>query len=137
MQQTSINTNGFLKGYIDCALWSTMDSYDVEGNDIYSLDDEFDTVSDKCMEVMLMDCEEFISNNTEKLKEFKELAQCDDFRLGVLFWLNRSGHGSGYWDELPNNETVGDELSDTARAYGEFYLYGDFEDGCVKSHHYG
>lgn len=135
-----LNINEFLKGYIDCALWSTTDSYDPEGNDTYNLEDEFDSVSDNCRKAMLNDCEDFISYHMEALEQFKDLANCDDFRLGFLFWLNRSGHGSGFWDEFSGNQEgseLGDKLSDACKPYGEFCLYGDFEAGCVKSHHYG
>lgn len=134
-----INIQQFLSGYIGAALWSTTDCRDEEGNDTYSLDDEFDSVSDACRAAMLSDCEDFIQAQAEKLESFKTLAgpNCDDWRLGFLFWLNRSGHGSGFWDELPAGETLGDELSEACRPYGEFCLFGDFEMGCVRSHHYG
>jgi hypothetical protein len=138
----TIDVNKFLAGYIACALWSTTDSKDAEGNETYTLDDEFDTVSEPCKAAMLSDCEDFIKANEETLIEFKAAAgiNCDDYRLGFLFWLNRSGHGSGFWDELPHNHDqheLGNVLSDAASVYSTFELYGDFEKGCVCSHHYG
>lgn len=133
----SINIEHFLSGYIECALWSTTDCRDEDGNDTYSLDDEFDSVSDACKAAMREDCEDFVNAQSEKLEQFKILANCDDWRLGFLFWLNREGHGSGFWDELNSGETIGDELSDECRPYGGFPLFGDFEMGCVRSHHYG
>lgn len=131
----SINIDKFLSGYIECALWSTTDCRDEEGNDVYNLDDEFDSVSDNCREAMLSDCNDFITANLQNLEAFKEQTKCDDWRLGFLFWLNRSGHGSGFWDESMHCD-VADALSDACRPYGEFYLYGDFTDGLVHSHHY-
>lgn len=134
-----INVDQVLSGYIGAALWSTMDCRDEEGNETYNLDDEFDNVSAPCRVAMLSDCVDFVNAQSDKLEEFKALAgaQCDDWRLGFLFWLNREGHGSGFWDELPSGETLGDELSDACKPYGSFPLYGDFEAGVVKSHHYG
>lgn len=135
-----IDINNFLAGYIGAALWSTTDYYDEEGNDSYSLDDEFDSVSDKCHSAMLSDCTDFLEANRETLEAFKDEAGCDDWRLGFLFWLNRSGHGSGFWDECANGtegDELGEKLSDASKVYGEFCLYGDFEMGCVRSHHYG
>ena len=137
-----IDIQKFLAGYIGAVLWSTTDSRDPDGNDTYNLDAEFDRVSDACKAAMLSDCKDFIDANAASLEEFKTEAgpNCDDWRLGFLFWLNRHGHGSGYWDELPSSSErrdLGDTLSDAARVYSAFELYGDFEAGCVKSHHYG
>ena len=132
-----INIDNFLAGYIECALWSTVDSRDEYGNDCYQLDEEFNTVSDACKKAMRDDCEGFIAANGEKLAQFKAISGCDDWRLGFLFWLTRESHGSGFWDELPNGETVGDELSDACQPYGEFPLFGDFEAGYVRSCHWG
>lgn len=134
-----IDVQKFLSGYIGAALWSTTDCRDEEGNETYSLDDEFDNVSDKCRAAMLSDCDDFIADHGEKLVAFKGDAGCDDWRLGFLFWLNRSGHGSGFWDEYVRSadRTLGDQLSDACKDYGTFELYGDFEAGVVCSHHYG
>lgn len=132
----AIEIEQFLGGYISAALWSSTDSRDAAGNDIYSLDDEFDDVSDKCRSAMRSDCADFIEANKTNLHWLKaKCPNCDDYRLGFLFWLNRSGHGSGFWDE--GGGTPGDLLSDAAKVYGEFYLYGDFDAGVVRSHHYG
>jgi hypothetical protein len=135
-----IDINVFLNGYIECALWAEGDYYDEDGTDYFKFEDEFDKVSDACKAAMLSDCEDFISANRETLEAFKYEANCDDWRLGVLFWLNRSGHGSGYWDEC-NSGTKGDELgeklSDAAKIYSTFDLFGDFEMKCVRSHHFG
>lgn len=131
-----INIQNFLAGYIECALWSTTDSRDEDGNDTYSLDSEFSDVSDKCRAAMLSDCEDFVTAQNVLLGQFKNVTGADDWRLGSLFWLNREGHGSGFWDETNGGE-LGDTLSDACKPYGEFYLYGDFEAGVVKSHHYG
>lgn len=136
-----INLDDFLQGYIGAALWSTTDCRDEDGNDTYILDDEFDDVSPACRAAMKKDCEDFIAAQQGRLEHLKNLAgvECDDWRLGFLFWLNRSGHGSGFWDELPSTsgDDVGQELSDACRPYGTFELYGDFNTGCVRSHHYG
>lgn len=133
-----IDINKFLSGYIGAALWSTTDSRDddQDGNHPYNLDDEFDDVSDACRAAMLSDCDDFIKANQNNLHWLKaKCPNCDDWRLGFLFWLNRSGHGSGYWDE--GGGVPGDLLSDAAKVYSSFELYGDFDMGVVRSHHYG
>lgn len=137
-----ININQFLKGYIDAALWSTTDTRpeDTAGIDPYNLDEHFDDVSPACRKAMLDDCEDFIQCNAAKLEAFKPCNEnCDDWRLGFLFWLNRSGHGSGFWDESNEHpyDVIGEELSDAAKVYGTFEIYGDFDLGVVRSHHWG
>lgn len=131
-----VDIQKFLSGYIKAALWSTTGNYDEEGNEWYLLDDEFDSVSEKCKNAMLSDCEDFVTANSELLEEFKKETGADDWRLGLLFWLDREGHGSGFWDEKSNCAS-GDSLSDACQPYGSFPLYGDFDDGIVKSHYYG
>ncbi len=130
-----INIEDFLKGYIDAALWSTTDSRDEDGNETYNLDDEFDDVSDRCRAAMLKDCEDFVEAQRDDLEEFQQITGRADSYLGHDFWLNREGHGVGYWDRGAGD--VGDRLSDACRPYGSFPIYGDFEAGVVKSHHWG
>jgi hypothetical protein len=135
-----IDINKFLAGYIGAALWSTTDCRDEEGNETYTLDDEFDSVSDACKASMLSDCEDFINANRETLEAFKDATGREDEYLGHDFWLTREGHGTGFWDRLPNGHEqseLGDILTDAAKVYSSFPLFGDFEMGCVRSHHYG
>lgn len=136
MRLNVINIKSFLAGYIDSALWSTGDIYE-DTKEYYELDSEFSSVSNNCKVAMLNDCSDFIKTNLNSLLKFKSLAECDDYRLGFLFWLNRNGHGSGFWDELTSNDDIGNILSDACKPYGNFDLYGDFEQGTVRSHHYG
>lgn len=131
-----INIDKFLAGYIGCALWSTTDCRDADGNDTYSLDDEFDDVSEACRAAMRSDCDDFISSQRQNLMWFKARTDADDWRLGFLFWLNREGHGSGFWDET-NGGAAGEKLSEASTPYGSFDLFGDFDMGVVRSHHYG
>lgn len=138
MKTATINIEQFLSGYQGCALWSTQDYRDENDEQGYTLEDEFSEFSDACTKAMREDCEDFISSNLATLEAFKTAAGCDDWRLGFLFWLNREGHGSGFWDELSGDDAaLGDALSDACKPYGDFCLYGDFDKGVVCSHHYG
>lgn len=128
-----INQNEFVKGYVDAALWSTTDCCEEQDID-YNLDDCFNKVSERCFKAMQKDCSEFIKENETDLRQFKTDTDCDDFRLGFLFWLNRCRHGVGFWEE---DTLAAERLSTAAHQYGDFPLYGDFEEGVVKSHHWG
>ncbi len=66
---------------------------------------------------MIEDCEAFQAANVA------DLAEMADSRAGFCFWLNRNGHGSGFWDEdtIPND--VGERLSEACEDFGECNLY--------------
>lgn len=58
----------------------------------------------------------------------------EDSRAGFLFWLNRNGHDSGFWDEYSGSDRAladcMEVLSEASKSFGEFYLYvGD--DGMI------
>ena len=131
----TINIETFLQGYIGAALWSTTDSRDEEGNDTYNLDDEFSDVSEACKAAMISDCTDFVEANRAALEAFKEITGRLDDYLGHDFWLNRERHGTGFWDRGAGD--LGDKLSDACKSYGGFDLFGDFEAGVVRSHHFG
>ena len=132
----AINIETFLSGYIGSAMWSTHDYASEDDTEGYNLEDEFDSVSDACKKAMLSDCIDFVDAQKALLEQFKDETGADDWRLGFLFWLNRGGHGSGFWDEKSDCAS-GDLLSDACKPYGEFPLFGDFMMGVVRSHHYG
>jgi len=41
--------------------------------------------------------------------------------IGHHFWLNRNGHGTGFWDTVPGED--GDTLSNACREFGEANLF--------------
>ncbi len=113
----------FTRGYVHGALWSSTD----ENGEPF--DRRFDSgdISLETLASMASDCGRFQTENDSDLREASEL---DEFRAGVLFWLNRNRHGSGFWDETSIPQPIRDRLSDAAHAFGEVDLYiGD--DGMV------
>lgn len=112
----------FLAAYIDCALWSSMDNADDSGGN--PLDDNYsrNDIAPETIEAMKADCLSFLESLSE---HFPGYSFDDIGRAGHDFWLNRNGHGSGFWDgdyEF-NGEDISDRLSDLAKTYGEFDLY--------------
>lgn len=103
----------FTQGYIVCALWSSTDE---EGN---GLDQTFDPtdISAGTLKEMADDCKQFQDANREDLDK----CGLDLSRQGHDFWLNRNGHGSGFWDE--GFDPVFRKLSDASKACGECNLY--------------
>lgn len=97
--------DSFLKGYINCALWSSeLDDYT----------EEF--INRDTLLEMRKDCASFLTlADEEDIDDRWEDAGHD-------FWLTRNGHGAGFWDgDWPDE--VGERLTKIAKSFGEFDLY--------------
>jgi len=117
----------FLQGYVTCALWSSNDGSTPQGGE--PLDSNYgpENFAPQAMQQMEAECAEFQQANAELLNRFYEYY--DDGRAGHDFWLNRNGHGSGFWDE-DGDKAVNKALSEASKACGERDLYvGD--DGMI------
>lgn len=115
----------FFAGYIECALWSSIDHHDQPMDSNYDPED----IAEITREAMLEDCQDFLLQHADLLDQYTD--HYDYSYAGHDFWLNRNGHGAGFWDrDLPG--TLGDKLSDAAHAFGTMDLYvGD--DGRIYS----
>jgi len=131
-QLANMTANGgmdeFTRMFLETALWSSNDESDESGglpmDENYSIED-FDPKSVKGLEV---DCKRFQEENATALADF------DDADNGHNFWLNRNGHGAGFWDgDYPEPQaTILDEAS---KKFGEVNLYvGD--DGMIYASGY-
>jgi hypothetical protein len=54
---------------------------------------------------------------------------CDKDMFVHNFWLDRNGHGTGFWDHCPD-EVVGEQLSEMAKQYGHCDLL-EGDDGAL------
>ncbi len=111
----------FTRGYIETALWSSNDESDPSGGQPLDANYDIRDLAPSCLQAMTQDCEKFQNENRELLDAAWNTDGQDAFRQGHDFWLNRNGHGAGYWDgDYP---TTGDALSDAAHAAGEVDIY--------------
>lgn len=103
----------FTQAYIQCALWSSTDE---QGE---PLDRRFgpEDLAPETAGRMIDDCASFQADNQDDLRS----SGLSSERAGHDFWLNRNGHGSGFWDEGPG--PVFRRLSDAAKVWGSFDLY--------------
>jgi hypothetical protein len=126
------NASGFdvdaiLRGYVECALWSTMDeSTDEsgEGNPTDALDAlyGYDDIDAETLAGMRADIVDFLT-----LVYAGDLVGIDPEQIGHDFWLTRNGHGAGFWDRGLGER--GERLTKWAKTYGEVNLYA--HDGTV------
>lgn len=106
----------FLSSYIETALWSSYDESDESGGE--PLDNNY-SESDFAPDTLAMfavDCERFLALAADHIADY-DLAQ-----VAHDFWLNRNGHGAGFWDGdyAEPHATFLDKL---AKSFGECDLY--------------
>ena len=100
----------FIQGYIECALWCSIDDNGTMVEDVYTADD----LAPGTKAAMVEDCTSFWDKHKESID--------DASQAGHDFWLTRNGHGAGFWDgDYP--EAIGEILTDASHGYGSFDLY--------------
>ena len=87
----------FTRSYAICALWSTNDNSTPLGGEPLDKNYDLEHIADRTLRQMITDCALFQRDNALELAVVEEV--CDAGRAGHNFWLNRNGHGSGFWDE--------------------------------------
>jgi hypothetical protein len=121
-----VDRQHFLRGYIECALWSSVD----DGAPLDQDHDATDIAAD-AREKMAADCRSFVDGQYAEIEQLEALTGRDSAAMGYDLWLTRNGHGAGYWDrymeadedDRHEAELVGRRLSETAREMGESALY--------------
>lgn len=109
----------FTQGYIECALWSSVDGDGEPLDDQYSATD----IAPETLAQMITECAAFQEDNATALADAyaNETIIYDEERAGHDFWLTRNGHGAGFWDR--GLGATGETLSDAARSCGSIDLY--------------
>ena len=102
----------FIQGYIDCALWCSVDDNGTLVEDTYTAND----LEPGTKAQMIEDCMAFWNTYKDRID--------DASQAGHDFWLTRNGHGAGFWDgNYP--EEIGEILTQASHEYGKFDLYID------------
>lgn len=113
----------FVRGYIECLLWSSTDV--VDGEDVNLDDSRFD-LSEEGLRKCEADCRAFFEANREDVYAAASTYPRNDStgleHAGHDFALTRNGHGAGFWDgDLP--EALGERLTAASKLAREVYLY--------------
>lgn len=107
------NLSAFVRAYLECALWSSTDSDGAPLDADHGIED----FAPEAVASAQADCDAFTTAQAADLA----LAGLSDDRAGHDFWLNRNGHGSGFWDE--GQDPVFRRLSDACEPYGSSDCY--------------
>ena len=90
--------DAFTRAYIECALWSSDDNADDSGGEPLDKNYSIEDIAPESLASMAADCAKFQVDNAGLLNVVYDV--CSLTRAGHCFWLNRNGHGSGFWDEF-------------------------------------
>jgi len=131
-ESCTLNIEEVLDHYIGAALWSTNDESDPEtGGEPMDRNYDRDDIDANTIENMRRDVTKFCEGNHHALSTWdsgRGEGTNVEQQTGHDFWLNRNGHGCGFWES--EWKGVGDQLSEVAKAFGETHLYvGD--DGII------
>ena len=112
----------FTTAYIECALWSTTDNSTESGG--LPLDQHYSPgdIAPETLARMTEDCRQFQEDNRADLASSGLSME----RQGQDYWLNRNGHGAGFWDEYMAGSVEGDacrRLSEASKVWGDFDLF--------------
>jgi hypothetical protein len=114
----------FVRGYKECAMWSSTD----DNGEPLDAGRGFDDIAPESAAVMADECADFLSLLAregilpEALNAYnrRTRAECLEW-AGHDFWLTRNGHGAGFWDRGLGE--LGETLSTLARVAGSRDLY--------------
>lgn len=119
----------FTEAYVTCALWSSNENRDPDGDAGLPLDQNFGIadIVPETLAAMIADCEKFQEEHWDDICTCLKAGRDSIAEAGHDFWLTRNGHGSGFWDgDWPEAEA--ERLTEASKEFGEFSLYvGDDE----------
>ena len=108
-----------LDGYLECALWSSWDSY----TERPLVELGAGAMADETFDDMACDVWRFLATCWGDVWEDFEidLSGIEPEQLGHDLWLTRNYHGAGFWDRGLGE--IGDKLTELAHSYGGVTLY--------------
>ena len=109
-----LDLNKILDSYLETALWTEEGQLEEDGD----VDINIFNISDDSKIKAYQDIKKFLAMDgvMDAIRE----EGLDEETIGHNLWLNRNGHGAGFWDMMIDN---GDLLSDASKALGSEDLY--------------
>ncbi len=130
--KTITDLDAFTRAYLTCILFAESDNADESGGEPLDANYSLDDFAPEAIASALQDCEQFQKDNEKDLATAYASDFLDTDRAGHNYWLNRNGHGSGFWDEYSGHDAdlhaTFERLSEASKANGSLYVYvGDDE----------
>lgn len=105
-----------LNAYFECALWTEEDNEEINDKDL-----NINDISPESEEQAREQIEWFVETAGDALNDI------EDDSIGHDLWLNRNGHGAGFWDR-GYDEDVAELLTFLCENLGEAYIEVDDND---------
>lgn len=126
--------DSFTRQYLETMLWSTTDESTPAGGEPLDRNYSVDDIAPAALAAAIADCERFQAENAGALEAAGDWLGDEGGRDGDatttaahLFWLNRNGHGRGFWE---GDSEACESLAAACEAFGELYpVVGD--DGLI------
>jgi hypothetical protein len=114
-----IQLDDFTRAYLEAALWAETDNSDPSGGDPLDENYDIEDFAPDSIQRAVDDCVRFQTENASTLAKY-DWRHSDGDVAGHNFWLNRNGHGSGFWDEYPRvpDEQDRERLSKACDKFG-------------------
>lgn len=120
----------FVDGYVDAALWSSHDESDESGGEPMDKNHNRHDIARSSMASIKRECAKFVKQNQKVLSEYVLYRKHDASQGNAMayaghdFWLDRNGHGTGFWDRDYNgHDEIGEKLSEASKKFGSSDLY--------------
>jgi len=112
--------DNMVDAYLVTALWSSTVSNPEDETDDTPLDKNHDIsdVAPESREKAQKDCDAFLAKAKTIITGMDPNFVIDESNMGFCFWLNRNGHGSGFWDDPLYPKEMGKALSDLSEEFG-------------------
>lgn len=123
---TADKLDAFTRQYLETMLWSTNDESNDRGGDPLDKNYSIDDIAPEAIAQAIADCERFQRENAGALEAADEWLSLEclemnaDEMAGHLFWLNRNGHGRGFFD---GSSDACESLDNACEAFGECWPY--------------
>lgn len=110
----------FFAAYVEAALWSSVDDGGTPLDSNYEQDD----IHPDSLERMKNDCRKFLARTRHYIKDVNlNNRSCTAAkRAGHDFWLNRNGHGCGFWDG-DWKEPAASRMDNISKEFGTCDIY--------------
>lgn len=115
MAFTDEEINLFVEGYLQAALWSSTDESDESGGEPMDANYDVSDIDPQARTEQREECIAFLSANALDIRAYIVFGRPIS-HAGHDFWLNRNGHGAGFWDR--GMGALGDRLSEACKVYG-------------------
>lgn len=126
METTAREFRDFVNAYIACALWITHDGSNDSGGEPLDRNYSSEYLTEDARANIESECWGFVALNADDIDTMPRAPDGDSNYgyAGHLFWLNRNGHGTGFWDRGDTiDPEVCERLHKSSKSAGERDLY--------------